>query len=354
MHENNKIMSLNISNFRGINNLIVNDLSAVNIFVGANNCGKTSVLEALKLMSAPTDIGQMVVVALQRAQVSKEQKQKNLVNYMLSIFQNSRDEDHQKYYSINMSANINGCNFAYEVDGDEGLIVNTLGESNSTLEIAIKTTKDNGKYSYTRDVLVNGKANNFTEANDPIFKAMYFHSSVSYYYSCVVLLSDYIIKEGKKDIIHILQTFDKNIEDISIVGSDIYLFNSVSGSMPLFAYGLGTQKAVLFAAAIVNCKNGVILIDEIDNAIHVSAFEEVFSWLLNACKKYNVQAFITTHSLEAVDAILNTAHESHADEDLLRVITLRKSPKDYSTKCRIRTGEEAFNDREQFRMELRV
>ena len=37
---------LKIENFRGIKSLEINDLARINLFVGKNNCGKTSVLEA--------------------------------------------------------------------------------------------------------------------------------------------------------------------------------------------------------------------------------------------------------------------------------------------------------------------
>ena len=91
-----------------------------------------------------------------------------------------------------------------------------------------------------------------------------------------------------------------------------------------------------------------------DNAIHVSAFEEVFHWFVKTCLKYNVQAFITTHSAEAIDAMLKVSHEIHTDSDPLKIITMRKSCKSNSTFLKIRTGEEAYQDREQYRMELRV
>lgn len=88
-------------------------------------------------------------------------------------------------------------------------------------------------------------------------------------------------------MLQILQTFDRSIDDISIVGEDVYLHNTDSGSMPLFAYGSGLQKAVLLTVAIAYCKNGVILVDEIDNAIHVTAFKDVFGWFLDACIRWD-------------------------------------------------------------------
>ena len=96
--------------------------------------------------------------------------------------------------------------------------------------------------------------------------------------------------------------------------------------------------------------DGIILIDEIDNAINMSVFHKIFPWFIQKCKEHNIQAFVTTHSAEAIDAIL----ESQNDNDDIRIITLRKTPKTHKTIAKICTGSEALADRENFKMELRV
>ncbi len=353
--KNSLIDSLQIDNFRGLHDLTIDNLSQVNVFVGTNNCGKTSVLEAVKLLGAPDDVGQVIRIALQRAQASTESKKRNIVNYVLSIFQKTTDMDGQQdYYHIKLGVNAKARDYIYEADGTIGEAVDSTGATKGTLAIAIKTSVDGGKANYRSVEIVNGEDAKYTSTERPIYSSLYLPSSISYYRSCVVFLSNYIVREGQQEVLQILQTFDKNIDDISIVGEDIYLHNTHSGSMPLFAYGSGLQKAVLLTVAIAYCKNGVILVDEIDNAIHVTAFKDVFGWFLDACMRWDVQAFITTHSAEAIDAILEINHEKHLEDDVLRVITLRKDYKDNATRKKIRTGEEAYSDRERFKMELRV
>ena len=43
------IRGIAINNFRGIHETIVNDFGRINVFFGKNNCGKSSLLEALFL-----------------------------------------------------------------------------------------------------------------------------------------------------------------------------------------------------------------------------------------------------------------------------------------------------------------
>lgn len=75
---------------------------------------------------------------------------------------------------------------------------------------------------------------------------------------------------------------------------------------------------------------------------------------MNACLRWKVQAFVTTHSAEAIDAILQMAHKEHAGEDVLRVLTLRKDRKTNITRTKVRSGEEAYSDRESYQAELRI
>lgn len=61
----NHIESLQIETYRGIRNLEVENLGNVNVFVGDNNTGKTSVLEAIELMCNPNAYN-MIQIARQR------------------------------------------------------------------------------------------------------------------------------------------------------------------------------------------------------------------------------------------------------------------------------------------------
>ncbi|MCU0289694.1 MAG: AAA family ATPase [Acidobacteria bacterium] len=44
---------IKIENYKGINNLELNDLQQFNLLVGKNNSGKTSILESFLFISSP-------------------------------------------------------------------------------------------------------------------------------------------------------------------------------------------------------------------------------------------------------------------------------------------------------------
>ena len=51
----------------------------------------------------------------------------------------------------------------------------------------------------------------------------------------------------------------------------------------------------------------MLLIDEAETGIHVDAMKPVFSWLIDVAREYRMQVAVTTHSLDAVDAIVASA-----------------------------------------------
>ncbi|MGZ4031907.1 MAG: AAA family ATPase, partial [Tumebacillaceae bacterium] len=121
-------------------------------------------------------------------------------------------------------------------------------------------------------------------------------------------LSNAILTGDQPGIIRLLKLFDKDIEDFQILSTDgsipvPYLTHKKIGYAPVSVFGDGVRRALTLASAVVNCKDGILLIDEIETAVHVRALDKVFTWLVQACRQYNVQLFATTHSLEAVDAI---------------------------------------------------
>ena len=73
--------------------------------------------------------------------------------------------------------------------------------------------------------------------------------------------------------------------------------------------------------AIVNTEKGVVLIDEFETGLHTSVMEKAFSFSIESALKSEVQLFMTTHSLEAVDKLLESSEQYAKD---IRIIRLRK------------------------------
>jgi AAA15 family ATPase/GTPase len=85
----------------------------------------------------------------------------------------------------------------------------------------------------------------------------------------------------------------------------------------------------------------------LETAIHTKALEKTFDWLVNACIDNDIQLLATTHSLEALDAVLEASRE-RADLVVYRL----QQDKERTTATRF-DKEMTRRLREELGMELR-
>ena len=109
------------------------------------------------------------------------------------------------------------------------------------------------------------------------------------------------------------------------------------------------KKAILLLSAVLRAKDGILLLDEFETAIHTSAMDSVFSWILKNAKRLNVQVFLTSHSKEAIEKILKCSEELQPD---IQVYTLYQRTDKHLV--RTMTCEEAINAQDHLGLELRL
>jgi len=66
--------------------------------------------------------------------------------------------------------------------------------------------------------------------------------------------------------------------------------------------GGGMRWLLSVILAIATTRNGVVLIDEVENGIHYSAMTKVWEGISKAAKEFNRQIVATTHSFECLQA----------------------------------------------------
>ena len=81
--------------------------------------------------------------------------------------------------------------------------------------------------------------------------------------------------------------------------------------LPVQLLGEGLNRMLGLGLSMSGATGGLILIDEIENGLHHSVQEEVFSTLLYLAKEFDVQIFATSHSGECIRA----AHRALAKQD---------------------------------------
>ena len=374
-----KLKSIKINTFRGISDLSVDELSHINLIVGDNNCGKTSILEAIQLLRAPDDINNVFRVSRNRDAYTGISRMP-----IFDSFVNMLNGDSDKLLSVSCeydnahmnelktaSVSINGSikrvmfdinelkkedRFAYReqmLDPDDNEIDEFVGDmiSESTFGTDIKPIKIN------RFTNVTGRAVETQELIRIQYLSPISHIA-NYTFNRIIKNEKY-----KEICIRMLKMFDENIDDLLFLKMESsyrpieYIKNKAVGLMPLSTYGDGIKKVLSIANAIAQAADGVLLIDEIETAIHSKYYDEIFNFIIKAAVQYNVQLFITTHSIEAVDGLLNTQVNNNkysSSNDLIKVITLRKDNISGKTLSRTLSGKDVYEKRETFNFEVRI
>ena len=71
--------------------------------------------------------------------------------------------------------------------------------------------------------------------------------------------------------------------------------------------GDGARKIVALLTAVYNCKDGVLLVDEISNGFHHSVMRNLWEILVKAAIQNNTQMFVTTHDIDSIKGLRDAA-----------------------------------------------
>ena len=362
------IKSLNIEAFRGIKNLKLEDFTGINIFSGINNSGKTSILEILQTSGNPCSpyfwtnfdrIGETSSTAFEQILNLYPSTEKNFrIAY-------SKDDDLNGSSSIELKADVTKEKTTKREYCREAHIECEPGEEYFEAEM-IKIHTDfiyNGKLADSFKVYNVTRFDSFIEEIEKPYKqykTLYVPSNVNYDINPFIT-EIFSNNESHKELISVLQLFDNDIIDIVPTVREYPIPFSLKNSyqirskkfgklVPFGIYGDGVRKAFHFVVAVLATKNGILLIDEFETAIHTSVMDKLFTWIFEACKKFNVQLFMTTHNKEALQKVLALNDKKEFNNDIT-LYTLYKI--DGKNVVRRLSAERAIEADKNFGQELR-
>ena len=307
------IKNIEISNFRGIDHLTVEDFARVNIFVGQNNCGKSTLLEALLLTT-----GMHNPYLPQNINAFRSRQ----------IF---RGVDSLKYLFYNMDFFHAPHFFATLFDGDVRELRLSLGhkqtggmDKGATM---LSSEASNFLNAIVLDFVVNGSEYQSSIVMDSTGAVSEQHLPEGYFekintvllspdISTVNLINDLgeITKlQQKNEVITLLKKFDDRINALETINGNVFLgLDGMAELIPLAMAGDGMKRYLNIIAAAANHKTNIILIDEIDNGLHYSAYKKLWEAIFALAVSTNKQIFVTTHSKETLQK-LNEMLEEHTD-----------------------------------------
>src|SRR5216683_2510729 len=307
--------SLEIRNFRGFHHLQIERLGRVNLIVGKNNIGKSSLLEALRLYTqrfSPTLVWEIL-------RARDESKYSSGVLDESKYLLTSRSLDRPENFESQLLA------LKYLFYGRkairtyvEPIQIGPLNSQDETLSISIgwyaEEADEQGRLK--RRLL---EPEEYSVVDNP--------------------LPRFTIQMGKQSKIDYPLTFSRlirpELEEInSFVGDTesrtglgrvpIVRIKDIDEPLPLRSLGDGMQRILGIALALVNTTDGILLIDEIENGIHYSVQPELWQLIFQLARRLNVQVFATTHSWDCIKGFQRAAEKEKQEEGMLIRLGRRK------------------------------
>lgn len=342
--------SLEIKNFRGIREGRINDFARINLFVGRNSCGKTTVLESLSLLAGIGDPN--LIVSIQ-----------NLRNISLTEPEDIRDFFFgRKPESFELkgvlgagarklvvkpfcgasyvdqavgSADGNGSNHSSrtEIMGLEA----DSGFSGFEYEFFVSDEKNKKPEKYRSRITAQWIAPDQAAKFQPSFDEKYEERSIRRFliqnpgHGCNPVFVDKILEEKQKDLLlDALQVVEPDILDIKVgptkvVSADI----GYSSFIPVNLLGSGLVHVISIVSDIFHTKGAVLMVDEIGSGLHVSCLQHLWKIIVEQSRKFNTQMFITTHSKDVIEGLVGFYEQesslSSEDENAVACFYLDKN-----------------------------
>jgi energy-coupling factor transporter ATP-binding protein EcfA2 len=306
------LKKLTLSMYRGVSCLDLEDLTPISLVVGANNSGKSSILEAASLLLRPPDPTQWV------SAVRHRDIDMSLVDGLWSLFPHSEalhteDGPQQSEVMVLEGSTTSGVR---RVEA-HCLVSESVGMTETTdLSARIEVNVD-GNPALT----LKFPAPAAVTHEVPMFRVFTVTPATHYSTKALVEHLSRVVDEGKKQLaIQLLQLFDPNVEDLDVVASQgreaVRVSHRGRGIVDLASFGDGMRRSTALALALTRASQGVLLIDEIETGIHHTVLRPVLSKLLEAAATSEVQIIATTHSLEALDAIIGSVEDRETPDAL--------------------------------------
>lgn len=313
--------SLKIQNFRLLEDIEVKKLGHVNLIVGKNNSGKSTVLEALALLASGFEL-ETVNRLTKNREVNRHIPSNEQANDYSSLSfrelfntSNAKNEETKVFigshaffitikYGSPFTENFKNNELnSYYVDGSnygESLVVSSNFELNH-----LGTTNKFFGSQYT-----------------PILNHQYIDTNQVNIKNLAHEWDDIILTEAEDLALQMLRLIEPKIIDLAFINQDnqrtpFVRLKDISERTPLHNMGDGIFRLLQIILKVLKARDGFLLIDEFENGLHYSVQPEVWRLIFELAGRYNIQVFATTHSWDCIESFAQIAKEREDLEGVL-------------------------------------
>lgn len=331
------ITDLHVRGFRCFEELHVAGLTRVNLILGRNNSGKTSLLEAVEVAVAGTIEG--LVRGLRRRTelagfgAGGPRLASEAVEPELAPLFFARKADGQAQLSIAIEPLAIASVAIEAVDVGRDLL----------LKMVVPATG----YDETQSLGLDSRPRDFV-SEEPLTKrgrACVFLGAFRPTQRHLAELIDTLRGQSQRErVLATLKVLEPRVQDLrsSTRYNVSIVLDGEDRDVPLGSLGDGFRQLLAIALHLERARDGVLLVDEIDTGLHYSVLTDLWRLVIEGARRLNVQVFATTHSrdcIEALGAVIEDHPELASDTSAHRIDigyprTMRYAPDKLATAAR--------------------
>lgn len=325
---------LHIRNFRGFKEIDVDDLSNINLFLGHNNSGKTSILESIFLLIGMSNPELNIKINNFRDFVHNETEDFNLIFHNfdiekdIDISSNLFDNSKRGLTISPLFKKSNGSNGLRTIEIDSESSSSSLSNSHQSIK-GLRLNFFSKKFHKPKtasksEISIEDGRIKAEIAKD--YKEEYFGAFINSKSSFTDVPSrvEKIIKNKKeKEFVEILKKIDSKIENISLgANGTIYIDIGIDRLVPINFLGDGIRKTLTILSSLYDSKGGVLIIDEFDNGLHYTSIKILWDAIVEYSARYNVQVFVTSHNYDTLKQLEKVLVEQPDKKEDVRSYTI--------------------------------
>lgn len=314
--------SIKIAGFRQFRSFELSALTRVNLLVGRNNAGKTSLLESIEILAMGGRPGSLLRSPRRRGEVSSDVPEDRASRTELDLrhlFLGHKLDAGALFGLTGVDPDGGSTTVSCEVRvaaQEEGNQLALLPDADLDPQLVLKLTGPENPEGSLLTLSAGG-----TIVSDALRRM----PAVAHgFASPVVLLGtegaepntlqqiwDGLVLTPEEDkVTAAMKMIEPAIERLAFTSRDARYpstaFLKLAGEdqrVPLGSMGDGTRRLLALAIFLARASGGILLVDEIDTGLHYTTLESMWRFVVETARRLDVQVFATSHSGDCVRAL---------------------------------------------------